>query len=60
MSIIKKNKLLTKIKKELNKNKHIDNTVAIKLIDNNLNDTKDWSFFEQAFNNVDKDFFRKN
>ena len=30
MSIIKKNKLLNKIKKELNKNKHIDNTVAIK------------------------------
>ena len=59
MSIIRKNKLLTKIKKELNKNKHVDNSIAIKLIDNNLNDTKDWSFFEQAFNNVDKDFLEK-
>ncbi|WP_245949176.1 helix-turn-helix transcriptional regulator [Lutibacter citreus] len=59
MSIIRKNKLLTKIKKELNKNKHIDNSIAIELIDNNLNDTKDWSFFEQAFKNVDKDFLEK-
>ena len=59
MSIIRKNKLLTKIKKELNENKHLDNSIAIKLIDSNLNDTKDWSFFEQAFNNVDKYFLEK-
>ncbi|WP_418602159.1 triple tyrosine motif-containing protein [Hwangdonia sp.] len=59
MSIIKKNRVLNKIKKELKKTKHIDNNTAIELINSNLNDTKDWSFFEQAFNNADKDFLEK-
>ncbi|MEW4923692.1 triple tyrosine motif-containing protein [Algibacter sp. 2305UL17-15] len=59
MSIIKKNRVLNKIKKELKKNKSTNNSVALKLIDNNLNDSKDWSFFEQAFNNADKDFLEK-
>lgn len=59
MSIIKKNRVLNKIKKELKKTNHIDNKVAIDLIDSNLNNTKDWSFFEQAFNNADKDFLEK-
>lgn len=58
MSIIKKNKVLNKIKKEL-KNSDAVNSRAIKLIDNNLNDSKDWSFFEQAFNNADKGFLDK-
>lgn len=60
MSIIKKNELLRKIKKELkattNKN---DIASAISLIDNNLNNNKDWKFFKQAFNNADKDFMDK-
>jgi len=59
MSIIKKNRLLNKIKKELKRTNGTDNNIAIELIDSNLNDTKDWSFFEQAFNNVDKDFLEK-
>jgi len=59
MSIIKRNEVLNSIKKELKKNKDSDNKATIKLIDNNLNDTKDWSFFEQAFNNADKDFLDK-
>jgi len=59
MSIIKKNRVLNKIKKELKKNKNTDNDIALKLIDTNLNDSKDWSFFEQAFNNADKDFLDK-
>lgn len=59
MSIIKKNKVLNKIKKEIKNSKDNDNIEAIKLIDNNLNDNKDWSFFEKAFNNADKDFFGK-
>ncbi|MDO7171753.1 triple tyrosine motif-containing protein [Mariniflexile sp. AS56] len=59
MSIIKKNEVLNSIKKELKKAKQADNNAALKLIDNNLNDTKDWSFFEQAFNNADKDFLDK-
>ncbi|MFC0606004.1 helix-turn-helix and ligand-binding sensor domain-containing protein [Winogradskyella pulchriflava] len=57
MSIIKKNELLRKIKKEL-KNKE-DTSSAIELIDNNLNNNKDWKFFKQAFNNADKDFMDK-
>ena len=59
MSIIKKNKVLNTIKKEIKNNKNSDNIDAIKLIDSNLNDSKDWSFFEQAFNNADKDFLSK-
>ena len=59
MSIIKKNRVLNKIKKELKKNRHPGNNTALELIDSNLNDTKDWSFFEQAFNNADKDFLEK-
>jgi len=59
MSIIKKNRVLNKIKKELKKNKNVDNRIPLQLIDNNLNDAKDWSFFEQAFNNADKDFLEK-
>ena len=59
MSIIKKNEVLNSIKKELKKSKHPDNKAALEFIDNNLNDKKDWSFFEQAFNNADKDFLEK-
>ncbi len=59
MSIIKKNRVLNKIKKELKKNRHSHNDTALELINSNLNDTKDWSFFEQAFNNADKDFLEK-
>ena len=59
MSIIKKNEVLNSIKKELKKNKNTSNNAALNLIDSNLNDTKDWSFFEKAFNNADKDFLDK-
>ncbi|AWX44958.1 hypothetical protein HME9304_01964 [Flagellimonas maritima] len=57
MSIIKKNELLGKIKKQLKKgykNENIDR--AINLIENNLNNNKDWKFFKQAFDNADKEF----
>ena len=56
MSIIKKNELLRKIKKQL-KNNNIDD--AIKLIDNNLGNNNDWKFFKEAFNNADKGFLNK-
>ena len=60
MSIIKKNEVLNKIKKELNSaQKKADNKKAIELIDSSLNNTKDWKFFKQAFNNADKDFLDK-
>lgn len=56
MSIIKKNELLGKIKKEL-KNNNIEGT--IKLIDKNLGNNNDWKFFKEAFNNADKGFLDK-
>lgn len=60
MSIIKKNEMLNKIKKELRTAKTgSDIQGVIKLIDNNLNNNKDWKFFKQAFNNADKDFMDK-
>ena len=60
MSLIKKNEFLNNIKEEL---KSVDNTAVlspvIKIIDKNLNNTDDWKFFEEAFNNADKDFLKK-
>nr|WP_321243522.1 triple tyrosine motif-containing protein [uncultured Psychroserpens sp.] len=60
MSLIKKNEFLNNIKEEL---KNVDNTAVlspvIKIIDKNLNNTDDWKFFEEAFNNADKDFLKK-
>lgn len=60
MSIIKKNELLNAIKKELNNNEHPKNiNSVIRLIDKNLNSSKDWDFFVKAFNNTDKGFMDK-
>jgi len=60
MSIIKKNELLNGIKKELKTHDHPKNLrVVNKLIDDNLNNTKDWEFFVKAFNNTDKGFLEK-
>ncbi|TDU39555.1 regulatory LuxR family protein [Gelidibacter sediminis] len=60
MSIIKKNEVLNSIKKELKKSRATSEiSSAVELIDKNLNTTKDWQFFEQAFNNADKDFLDK-
>jgi DNA-binding CsgD family transcriptional regulator len=59
MSIIKKNEFLNAIKKELNdsEEKTTKNVKSvIKLIDKDLNNTKDWEFFVKAFNNTDKGF----
>lgn len=60
MSIIKKNEVLTNIKNELQKTK-TDNSYkpVLRLIDKNLNDSDDWNFFEEAFNNADKNFMKK-
>ncbi|RRO11917.1 helix-turn-helix and ligand-binding sensor domain-containing protein [Flavobacteriaceae bacterium 14752] len=61
MGLIKKNEFLSKIKSDLNpvSSSHSKIKKVIKTIDNNLNDTDDWKFFEEAFNNADKDFFKK-
>src|SRR5690606_1073901 len=60
MSLIKKNEFLNQIKEEL---KNTDNLKSvkpvIKIIDKNINTTDDSKFFQEAFNNADKDFFKK-
>ena len=60
MSIIKKNKFLNSIKDQL---KEVENSPKVKsilkTINSNINNTDDWKFFEEAFNNADKDFLKK-
>ena len=57
INLIKRNDLLSDIKKELTSNK--DNSKVINLINKNLNDTDDWKLFEKSFNSIDKDFINK-
>lgn len=60
MSLIKKNEFLNQIKEELKNTddqKHVK--PVIKIIDKNINTTDDWKYFQEAFNNADKDFLKK-
>lgn len=61
MSLVKKNEFLARIKSDLKqvnqKDQKLDN--VLKTINKNLNNTDDWSLFEEAFNNADKDFLKK-
>ncbi|MDV7140736.1 triple tyrosine motif-containing protein [Maribacter sp. TH_r10] len=60
MSIIKKNEFLSAIRDQLKEN--ADNPgikSVIRTINQNINNGDDWSFFEEAFNNADKDFLKK-
>lgn len=61
MSLIKKNEFLNGIKSELNNYIQVNKDIkkVIRIIDKNLNSNDDWKFFEEAFNNADKDFFKK-
>ncbi|WP_299227799.1 triple tyrosine motif-containing protein [uncultured Psychroserpens sp.] len=60
MSLIKKNEFLNNIKEELKQvDQNKDLKPVIKIIDKNLNNTDDWKFFQEAFNNADKDFLKK-
>ncbi|WP_204345821.1 triple tyrosine motif-containing protein [Psychroserpens algicola] len=60
MSLIKKNEFLNSIKDELKNTEPTKGlNPVIKIIDKNLNNTDDWKFFEEAFNNADKDFLKK-
>lgn len=61
MSLVKRNELLRRVKKELKKN---DKTFSkshpvIKLIDKNLNSSKDRKMFMEAFNNADREFLTR-
>lgn len=60
MSLIKKNEFLNQIKEELKATENQKNVKPIiKIIDKNINTTDDWKFFQEAFNNADKDFLKK-
>lgn len=60
MSIIKKNEFLNAIKDQLKENSETPQIRSvIRTIDRNINNSDDWKFFEDAFNNADKDFLKK-
>ena len=60
MSLINKNELLNGIKNDL---LHLEDQSSrdevARVIKKNLNNNSDWEFFQQAFNNADKDFLTK-
>jgi AraC family transcriptional regulator, chitin signaling transcriptional activator len=58
--MIKKNEFLGAIKGQLAKMTEDKNIkTVVKTIDRNINNEDDWKFFEEAFNNADKDFLKK-
>lgn len=61
MSILKKNKFLSSLKSQLNNIPNKDNNIksVLREIDRNINSEDDWKFFEDAFNNADKDFLKR-
>lgn len=60
MSIIKKNEFLNSIKDKLATAANPTQIKSvIRTIDKNITNDDDWEFFEEAFNNADKDFFRR-
>lgn len=60
MAMIKKNETLNELKDELdNLPKSQESKSLKKMLDKNLNSKQDWLTFEEAFNNADKDFFKK-
>ena len=60
MSIVKRNEVLRKVKKELKSNIGLSKDDDVfKLIDKNLENTKDWNLFKDAFNSADKDFLKR-
>jgi len=60
MNLVKRNELLNTIKDELNRSKSSDDVKrVIRMINTSLNSTNDWKLFEEAFNNVDKDFMKR-
>lgn len=60
MAMVSKSKTLSKIKERLSKLNSLDELDGvIKEINKNISTKEDWSFFEKAFNQADKDFFKK-
>ena len=60
MNLIKKNEFLTSIKDKLKGSKEsMEVRSVIKTIDKDISEEDNWNFFKEAFNNADKDFFKK-
>jgi DNA-binding CsgD family transcriptional regulator len=60
MSLINKSELLNGIKNDLsNLEDKSSRDKMIKVINRNLNNDHDWEYFQEAFNNADKDFLKK-
>jgi ligand-binding sensor domain-containing protein/DNA-binding CsgD family transcriptional regulator len=60
MSIIRKNQFLNSIKDQLKESESTEQVKSvIRTIDRNINNSDDWKFFEEAFNNADKGFLKK-
>ena len=60
MSMIKKNEFLNNIKDQLTKAANPNQIKSvIKTINQNISNDDDWKFFEEAFNNADKNFLKK-
>ena len=60
MNLIKKNEFLTSIKEKLKQsNASFEVRSVIKTIDKDISEEDNWNFFREAFNNADRDFFKK-
>ncbi len=61
MSIIKKNELLAEVKNQLLNTFEPKDVIMpiVNTIDNSLQKNDDWEFFKEAFDNVDRNFFKK-
>ncbi|MFO8146253.1 MAG: triple tyrosine motif-containing protein [Bacteroidota bacterium] len=60
MSLIKKNEFLSSIKDKLKESKETSEVRSvIRTIDKDISEEDNWNFFKEAFNNADKDFFKK-
>ena len=60
MAVIRKNELLSNIRLKLQKDTDNPNVKsALKIIDENLDNTGDWKSFQDVFNNNDRDFLKK-
>ncbi|HET7361746.1 MAG TPA: triple tyrosine motif-containing protein, partial [Salinimicrobium sp.] len=60
MSLIKKNEFLSNIKQKLeNTSQSPEVKSVIRTIERDISEKDNWTFFKQAFNNADKDFFKK-
>lgn len=59
MSLIKKNEFLNNIKDQLKESESSKVKLVIKTIDKDINEEYNWNLFKDAFNNADKEFFKK-